>query len=84
MNIELNLNGVSPVPQPKPAFRGRQAEPVGDKADFRGTEALTQALAQSPDTRPEAAKRARDVIGSVKYPPEETLDRIATLLATHL
>ncbi len=84
MNIELNLNGVSRVAQPQLAPRARQAEPVGDNADFRSTESLTQALSQLPEASPEAVKRAREVIGSVQYPPDETLDRLATLLAMHL
>jgi len=42
---------------------------------------LTPALAETPDMRPEAVARARELIEDVHYPPAETTQRIARLLA---
>jgi hypothetical protein len=42
---------------------------------------LTRALAATPDMRPEAVARARELIEAVHYPPAETTQRIAHLLA---
>ena len=84
MEIELNTSRLSPVPPPQLTPRVRAAAPARDEAEFSGTEALTEALARLPDTRPEVVQKAREVVGSVKYPPDETLNRIAKLLAMQL
>jgi hypothetical protein len=84
MDVELNLNRVGPVSPPQAPPRTREAGEVADKTEFSGSEALTQALDQVPDARPGQVERARQLVGSVKYPPDETLSRIATLLAMHL
>ena len=46
--------------------------------------ALDRALADTPDLRADRVERARELIRDVSYPPEETIQRIASLLATNL
>jgi hypothetical protein len=84
MEIELNTSHLERVPPSPPSPRAREAASPGDDAQFPGTEALSQAMAQIPDSRPETVHRARQLVGSVKYPPEQTIDRISNLLAIHL
>jgi hypothetical protein len=84
MAIELNANRITPVSSGQPPQQVRAAAPARDEATFSGAAALTEALAQLPDTRPEVVQRAREVVGTVMYPPSETLDRIAKLLAINI
>ncbi len=55
-----------------------------DTAQFDGAAALNRALADTPELRPEAVERARELIGDVTYPPPETIKRIASLLALNV
>ena len=84
MEIELNVSRV-PARPPAPAIQ-RGSEPISaqDESKFKGAEALAQALAQLPDPRPGVVDKARVVVSTVKYPPDEIINRIATLLAIHL
>ena len=84
MEIELNTSRLASVPPPSTPPRVREPAPAHDEASFSGAQALTEALARLPDTRPEVVQRSREVVGSVKYPPDETLNRIAKLLAMNL
>jgi hypothetical protein len=84
MEIELNTSRIPSVPLAPIVPRAPANVPARDESRFKGAEALTQALAQLPERRPELIQRAKEVVGSVKYPPDETLNGIATLLAMHL
>lgn len=55
-----------------------------DTAQFDRAAALNRALADTPDLRANEVERARELIGDVSYPPAETIQRIASLLATNL
>ena len=61
--------------RPRPASVGL------DTATFSRVAALDQALAETPVARAEAVARAKDLIGDVKYPPTDTINGIAMLLA---
>ncbi len=52
-----------------------------DTATFSRMGALDRALQETPVARPEAISRAQELIGDVKYPPADTIDGIAMLLA---
>jgi hypothetical protein len=85
MEIELNTNRAPSVPPTPPPPRVRPAAAAEDEeAKFSGAAALADALARLPDTRSEMVHKSREVVGSVKYPPDETLNRIARLLAMQL
>jgi hypothetical protein len=61
--------------------RARSPQPETDTTSFRRAEALDQALQATTAVRPEAVARARELIGNVKYPPADTIQGIAALLA---
>jgi hypothetical protein len=64
--------------------KARAPQPSGDTAAFDRAEALSRTLQTTPLVRPDVVEIAREYIGDVKYPPEETIRRIAVLLATQL
>ena len=82
MEVKLNSNlgpvgNVSATNQNLPATRLPQ-----DRTSFESAAVLEKKLADVPEVRPEAVARARDLIASTNYPPPETIDKIAALLAT--
>lgn len=68
------------VNQTKP--RPPQAE--SDSTSFQRVEALDQAMQTTPDVRPQAVERAKKLISDVRYPGDETIRGIASLLALKL
>lgn len=84
MEIKLshNLGAVSRLAS-GPA-RPRETRAAGDAAAFDRAEALNHALDATPGTRPEVVARARALVADSSYPPRETIQRIANLLALHL
>lgn len=64
--------------------RSRPAGGRTDSATFDRAQALEQALQLTPAVRPENVDRARQLLSDVKYPPDETIRKIATLLAMNL
>jgi hypothetical protein len=61
--------------------RTRTPQPEADTTSFIRAEALDQALQAIPAVRPEAVARARELVSNVKYPPADTIQGIAALLA---
>jgi len=57
---------------------------VGDSASFQETDAVNDALLQTPNVRPEAVARARALIADVQYPPLSTINAISRLVAANL
>lgn len=55
-----------------------------DSTSFYRVEALEQAMEATPEARPEAVDRARKLISEVRYPGDETIRGIASLLALKL
>jgi hypothetical protein len=82
--MQINFNPDHPSvarvngPMTKPAPASADSAPIS----FDQSEALNQALAQTPDTRSEVVTRARNLVASDQYPPDFVLHRIARLLAT--
>ena len=68
------------INQSKP--RSPQAE--SDSTSFYRVEALDQAMEATPVARPEVVDRARKLISEVRYPGDETIRGIASLLALKL
>lgn len=64
--------------------RPRETKAPSDVAAFDRAEALNQAIRTAPDTRPDEIARARALVADSKYPPRETIQSIANLLAIHL
>jgi len=65
----------APRPQPKSD---------SDSTEFYRVAALDQALQETPAVRPEAVAHAKALISEVRYPGDETIRGIASLLALKL
>jgi hypothetical protein len=83
MEIQPNLNAakVSPLPADRPTIR--RSEPAADQVVFSDTAALEAAVQALPELRVEKLQEAMKAIGDPAYPPEETMRRMAHLLAMH-
>ena len=82
INSNINMAGVGRTYTTK---HPNSAQKAGeDAAAFSSSHALEQALTATPEVRSEAVERARNLIADVKYPPKETLNKIAHLLAMNL
>jgi hypothetical protein len=81
MEVKLNTNtepvGHNPIGPNKP----RETAVPGDTVLLDGTDLLARALDGTPDLRPGVVERARELMKDVSYPPRETIQQIATLLA---
>jgi hypothetical protein len=81
VNTNSGVTGVGgPVSPKRPASVAGQAP---EAASFAGATALETALKSTPDSRPEAVDRARELINDAAYPPAETMRKISTLLAAN-
>lgn len=61
--------------------KARNVQPDSDTTSFYRAEALEQSVKTSPEVRPEAVDRAKKLIAEVRYPGDETIRGIASLLA---
>lgn len=84
MHIEFNPGRPTRTEMSPSAARRAPAAAGSEPASFEQTQALEQKLARTPDTRPEEVERARSLISDVQYPPEEMMNRLASLLAMHI
>lgn len=79
----MQINPATKVDLPRMESAGakRVAPQPSSDAQFAASEALSRALAETPDLRPEALERGQLIAGNPKYPPAEMIDGIANLLA---
>lgn len=61
--------------------RPRSVQSGSDTTSFYRVEALDQAMVATPAVRPEAVERAKKLIAEIRYPGDETIRGIASLLA---
>ena len=82
--MQINAtNQAQPLPEPE----RRAAKPATgwqDAANFAETDALARKLSLSPDARPDAVERAKDLIAQTDYPPDVTIRGLANLIASKL
>lgn len=85
MEIKFNseLKKVAAASQPSPARSRADVSPEAAPV-FEETRALEAALGETPDVRPEMVARGQALVGSVDYPPVETMQKLARLLALNL
>jgi hypothetical protein len=62
----------------------RRAALAQSHTNFPAPAVLEQALRASPDRRADAIEHAEPLVRDISYPPHETIEKIATLLATSL
>lgn len=84
MEIQLKTN-VDPIGR----LPGSQAKKVEVQAQtggavFNHSEGLNQVLQQTADVRPGKVAQAQEVVGISEYPPKETIQKIAKLLAANI
>ncbi len=82
MEIKLNSNidsvaRLNPV-QPKAS---RPVESQSALSEFANSRALEARLQELPDVRPDKLQQAQRLVGDPEYPPRETMQRLAALLA---
>ena len=81
MEVKANNNIDAPQRLAINQARPRPASAGLDTATFSSVAALDRAMAETPVARAEAVNRAKEMIGDVKYPPTDTINGIAMLLA---
>jgi hypothetical protein len=82
MEIKLNSNidSVARLSQ----TQSKASRPVSQPAalsEFENSKALEARLQELPDVRVEKLQRAQRLVGDPTYPPRETIQRLAALLA---
>jgi hypothetical protein len=83
INLDVNARKVLPDAAPPPAQRlPGSSNPTN--TEFRAAAALDRALESRPDIRPERVQEAKLLVGQPTYPPRETIQKLASLLAMHL
>jgi hypothetical protein len=83
INLDLNARRVPAEAVPPSAPRAH-ARSETTNTEFRAADALEQALKAQPDVRPDQVAAGRWLVGQPTYPPRETIQKIASLLAMHL
>lgn len=82
MEIKLNANLDSVVrltnAQPKAS---RPVDRTSALSEFENSHALEARLQELPDLRPDKTDQAKRLVGDPTYPPRETIQRLAALLA---
>jgi hypothetical protein len=63
---------------------GANPRPAADGTAFERSAALNRSLANTPEVRPQVVERARRLIEDTSYPPQEAINKIASLLAMTL
>ena len=81
INPNRNVDPALPVGAP---FKSRVPGRVSSEISFEQTASLNAALKATPDSRADVVSRAEDLVSSSSYPPPETINRIANLLAANL
>ncbi|HUA68237.1 MAG TPA: hypothetical protein VMA13_06790 [Candidatus Saccharimonadales bacterium] len=84
MEVEFNvgLTGNNPVSQTP--VRRVPSQPASNTMSFQYTQALEQTLKETPTVRPDAVSRAAALLSDPNYPSDETLDRVAGVLARNI
>ena len=82
MHIDAT-NHLSPLPEPRRSG-GAARVPARDEASFTTADAIHRVLRDAADVRPEEVARARALVDDRYYPPDETIRRIANLMAMHI
>ena len=82
MEIDFNLSRVGNSPAAQPTAKSRAlAAPGGDSASLDKTSALKAAINDISLVRPEKVDAARAAVADTKFPPDEVLKAVATLIA---
>jgi hypothetical protein len=81
MEIEFNPSRVGNSPAAQPAAISRAPASGGDSATLDKTSALKAAIGNISLVRPEKVDAARTMVADTKFPPDEVLKAVASLIA---
>ena len=84
MEIDFNPSRVPQTGPSQPAPRQDATAAATDGTSFQVTAALQDKLKNLQAVRPEKVAQAQALVSKPQYPPDDVLDRIAVLLATHV
>jgi hypothetical protein len=84
MDIKFNPSRSADAPVNQPVARQNNTTPATSAASFEKAQSLERTISELPLVRPEKVAHARALVADSKYPPNEMLDRIASLLALHI
>lgn len=85
MEINLNSNLDAVVRAAASGNKPRvQSTPPASDISFTQTDSLNEALKSTPEVRPEAVARGKELVSNSLYPPMETIRQISSLMAINL
>ncbi len=84
MEVEFNVGLAANNPVSQSPVRRQSAPPAASAMSFENTQALEETLKEIPTVRPEAVDRAAALLADANYPPDEVLDRVATVLSQNI
>jgi len=86
MEIKFNPGRITDSGTSQPIARGPSSPSTSEATGLphERAQALEQSLRNAPQARPEVVDRARSLVSDAKYPPDEVLDRVSSLLASHM
>ena len=83
INTKMNAGGVNSI-TPTRQRTTAASQPAQPGASFDSSHALEAALNRTPDVRPEAIDRARELINDPSYPSADTIKKLAGFFAAKL
>ena len=85
MEVELNPGRIANTGVNQPVKRQEPTpQPAENTMSFERIQALETNLQAAPKIRPEAVARASALVSDANYPPDELLNKIAGVLASHI
>ena len=84
MEVEFNTSRSLNPGTAQPVVRQQNIQPADTTMSFERTQALEKTLQEAPQIRPETVARASALVADDSYPSDETLGKMAGLLATKI
>jgi hypothetical protein len=85
MEIHFNHSVDRAAGTPRPISKPAESTPVeSNPVDFTKSAEIEQWVAQGEDLRPHVVERASVLAAQASYPPQETILKIASLLALNI
>lgn len=84
MEIKPNAQVEPPPPLVVGQSRPRPVSEPVDEMTFNQSQALDQRLQDEPEVRADKVAHAKELVSGINYPPQETIKKIANLLAMNL
>jgi hypothetical protein len=84
MEVELNPGRMVNTGINQPVARQQSTQPAENTMSFERIQALETNLKETAQIRPEAVARANALVSDPSYPSDESLNKIAGILAKHI